>query len=332
MEISSIESNGFQGVESVLAVAIKGWRVEGEALEEELLELGHLISTAGGTMEDVVIQDRNKPHPGTMIGPGKVQEVAETAASGGYDMVVFNEGLKPAQHTAVSDEIPVDVMDRTDLILDIFAQRAQSRDAKLQVELAQLRHNLPRKRGWGWALARLGGGIGTRGPGEQKGDIKEQDIRERIHRLEDKVEEIREKLVTSHDTLYERNEAPIVTVLNKVDKVPDEEVERKREALSALAPNPIAVSALEGDGIAELRDRVDDELPPFERERLVLPMCDDAMSLVSWVHDNGHVEREEYDATQVDLEFEAPPSVVEQVRSRAADLDREGPPESVESP
>jgi GTP-binding protein HflX len=196
LEISSIESNGFQGVESVLAVAIKGWRVEGEALEEELLELGHLISTAGGTMEDVVIQDRNKPHPGTMIGPGKVQEVAETAASGGYDMVVFNEGLKPAQHTAVSDEIPVDVMDRTDLILDIFAQRAQSRDAKLQVELAQLRHNLPRKRGWGWALARLGGGIGTRGPGEQKGDIKEQDIRERIHRLEDKVEEIREKRQT----------------------------------------------------------------------------------------------------------------------------------------
>jgi GTP-binding protein HflX len=196
LEISSIESDSFQGVDSVLAVAVEGWRVRGQALEEELLELGHLISTAGGSMKDVVIQDRQKPHPGTMIGPGKVDEIATMVESDGYDMVVFNEGLKPAQHTTLSDELPVEVMDRTDLILEIFAQRAQSRDAKLQVELAQLRHNLPRKRGWGWALARLGGGIGTRGPGEQKGDIKEQDIRERIHRLEDKVEEIREKRQT----------------------------------------------------------------------------------------------------------------------------------------
>lgn len=196
MEISSIESNSFKGVDSVLAVAVEGWRVRGQALEEELLELGHLISTAGGSMKDVVIQDRQKPHPGTMIGPGKVDEIATMVESDGYDMVVFNEGLKPAQHTTLSDDLPVEVMDRTDLILEIFAQRAQSRDAKLQVELAQLRHNLPRKRGWGWALARLGGGIGTRGPGEQKGDIKEQDIRERIHRLEDKVEEIREKRQT----------------------------------------------------------------------------------------------------------------------------------------
>lgn len=196
MEISSIDADSFQGVDSVLAVAVEGWRVRGQALEEELLELGHLISTAGGSMKDIVIQDRQKPHPGTMIGPGKLEEIATMVESDGYDMVVFNEGLKPAQHTALSDELPVEVMDRTDLILEIFAQRAQSRDAKLQVELAQLRHNLPRKRGWGWALARLGGGIGTRGPGEQKGDIKEQDIRERIHRLEDKVEEIREKRQT----------------------------------------------------------------------------------------------------------------------------------------
>jgi GTP-binding protein HflX len=137
--------------------------------------------------------------------------------------------------------------------------------------------------------------------------------------VSDPIEEIREKLVTSHDTLYERNEAPIVTVLNKVDKVPEEEVERKREALSALAPSPIAVSALEGDGIAELRDRVDDELPPFERERLVLPMCDDAMSLVSWVHDHAHVNDVDY-GEQVVVDFEARPSVIERSRARASDV------------
>lgn len=196
MEISSIDKNGFVDVEDVLAVAIEGWRVKGKALEEELMELGHLISTAGGTMQEIVIQDRHKPHPDTLIGPGKVKEIAGIVEENDYDMVVFNETLNPAQHTSLSDDIPVDVMDRTDLILDIFAQRAQSKDAKLQVELAQLQHNLPRKRGWGWALARLGGGIGTRGPGEQKGDIKEQDIRERIHRLEDKVDEIRGKRKT----------------------------------------------------------------------------------------------------------------------------------------
>lgn len=196
LEISSIDTNGFSDVDSVLAVAVKGWRVRGEALEEELLELGHLTSTAGGTMEEIVIQDREKPHPDTMIGPGKVDEIDQMVEEDGYDLVVFNESLKPAQHTSLSDKISVDVMDRTDVILDIFAQRAQSRDAKLQVELAQLQHNLPRKRGWGWALARLGGGIGTRGPGEQKGDIKEQDIRERIHRLEQEVEEIRENRKT----------------------------------------------------------------------------------------------------------------------------------------
>jgi len=133
------------------------------------------------------------------------------------------------------------------------------------------------------------------------------------------VAEIREKLVTSHDTLYERNEAPIVTVLNKTDTVDDEELARKREALSALAPNPIAVSAAEGTGTDRLTDRIDVELPPFERERLVLPMNDEAMSLVSWIHDNAHVETVEY-GDQVTVEFEARPTVVEQTRAKAADL------------
>jgi GTP-binding protein HflX len=137
--------------------------------------------------------------------------------------------------------------------------------------------------------------------------------------VSDPIDEIHEKLVTCHDTLYERNEAPIVTVLNKTDRVDDAELARKREALSSLAPNPVAVSALEGDGIAALRDRVDDELPPFERERLVLPMCDDAMSLVSWVHDHAHVRDVDY-GEQVVVDFEARPSVVERSRARAAEV------------
>jgi len=104
--------------------------------------------------------------------------------------------------------------------------------------------------------------------------------------VSESIETIREKLVTSHDTLYERNEAPIVTVLNKADLVEDEEITRKREALSALAPNPVVVSAHTGENVDTLRGRIHDELPELERERLVMPMTDDTMSVVSWIHDN----------------------------------------------
>ncbi|MFC7027799.1 hypothetical protein ACFQH8_10520 [Halomicroarcula sp. GCM10025710] len=125
--------------------------------------------------------------------------------------------------------------------------------------------------------------------------------------------------MTSHDTLYERNEAPIVTVLNKTDKVDDEEVRRKKEALSALAPNPVAVSAQVGLNVDALADRIDRELPDYERERLVLPMTDDTMSLVSWIHDHAHVEAVDY-GDQVVIEFEARPAIVERSRAKAGDL------------
>jgi GTP-binding protein HflX len=135
----------------------------------------------------------------------------------------------------------------------------------------------------------------------------------------DPVEEIREKLVTSHDTLYERNEAPIVTVLNKIDAIDDEELERKKEALNALAPDPIAVSAKNGANVAELRARIDEELPDWRHERLVIPMAEDTMSLVSWLHDHAHVEDVDY-GEQVVVDFEARPAIVEQARAKAGDL------------
>jgi GTP-binding protein HflX len=135
---------------------------------------------------------------------------------------------------------------------------------------------------------------------------------------------MRQKLVTSHDTLMERNEAPIVTVFNKADKLNEPELERRKRALSALAPNPIVVSGLTGENVDELRARVERELPDWERERLMLPVNDEAMSLVSWVHDNGHVREEEYGDEQVLLEFEAPPVVVSKARARAAEAEPAG--------
>jgi GTP-binding protein HflX len=134
------------------------------------------------------------------------------------------------------------------------------------------------------------------------------------------IEEIREKLVTCHDTLYERNEAPIVTVLNKIDAVTEGELAEKRAALSALAPDPVAVSAIDGTNVEALTERIEAELPERRRERLVLPLSDDAMTLVSWVHDHAYVEEESYEGEQVILDFEATGSIVERARARASDL------------
>ena len=139
------------------------------------------------------------------------------------------------------------------------------------------------------------------------------------------VEEMRDKLVTCHDTLYERNEAPIVTVLNKIDLVDPGELERKTDALRALAPNPVAVSGLTGENVSELADRIEGELPDWREERLLLPMSDDSMSLVSWLYDHGHVENEEYDGENVLVEFAARPAVVEKARAKTADVRAGGP-------
>lgn len=192
MQEDSSKKNG--EVELALGVAIDGWRAAGRALKEELRELGLLAATAGARLEDIEIQQRNEPDPATLVGKGKVKELVEQAEN--YDLVIFNESLKPAQHNTLRKKFPVKVIDRTDLILDIFAQRANTKDAKMQVELAQLQHNLPRKRGWGWALTNPGAGIGTRGPGETKMTIKERDLKKRIHQLESRLEEVRKKRKT----------------------------------------------------------------------------------------------------------------------------------------
>jgi GTP-binding protein HflX len=134
------------------------------------------------------------------------------------------------------------------------------------------------------------------------------------------VAEMREKLVTSHDTLHERNEAPVCTVFNKTDLLSPEELADKQAALSALAPNPIAVSGKTGARIETLRERVEAELPDWEHERLLVPMADDTMSFVSWLYDHAHVETESYEGDQVLLEFTARPAIIEQARSKAAAL------------
>ena len=413
----------------------------GDAETEEITDLAR---AAGYRVAAIVTQTRTED-PAYHFGEGKVEAIAEHVVETEANVLLVDNELGPYQTFNIGNKLPdgVRVVDRFRLILEIFGQRAQTRKAQLQVELAELRYELPRAEAKA-SLAKREERPGFMGLGEYD-ESRERDIKAQIARIRDEleqieqtdqhrreqrresgfdlvalagytnagkstllrrlaadldvdenqdlhpdldttaesedrlfttlgtttrradfdrrdvlvtdtvgfisdlphwlvesfkstldavyradlvllvvdvsesIEEIREKVVTSHDTLYERNEAPIVTVLNKCDKVDDEEIDRTREALSSLAPNPVVVSARTGENVDELRERIDAELPDYERERLILPMTEGTMSVVSWIHDNAFVENVEY-GDQVIIEFEARPAIVEQSRSKAGAL------------
>jgi GTP-binding protein HflX len=413
--------------------------------EADLSEITELARAAGYDVVATLAQSRTED-AAYHFGEGKVEELAGVVAETGAAAVVVDNRLGPYQTYNIGGKLPagVEVIDRFTLILEIFGQRANTRKAQLQVELAELRYELPRAEAKA-SLAKRDERPGFMGLGEYD-ESRERDIKAQISRIkqelddiadkeetrrerrresgfdlvalagytnagkstlmrrladdldvgenddlhpdldptaesEDRlfttlgtttrradtgtrdvlltdtvgfvsdlphwlvesfestldsvyradlvllvvdaaepIEEMRDKLVTCHDTLYERNEAPIVTVLNKIDAVDDAELERKRAALDALAPTPVAVSGLTGENVGELTDRIESELPAWREERLLLPLADDAMSLVSWLHDNGNVEREEYTGEEVLVEFAARPAIVERARAKAADV------------
>ncbi len=164
---------------------------EAEAVNDSTMdELSELLSTAGGEEAARVIQHRQSPEPKTLIGTGKAREIAEFIAANDVTLAVFDNELSPAQTKNLEDILGVRVIDRSTLILDIFASRAQSREGRLQVELAQYKYLLPRLAGSGASLSRLGGGIGTRGPGETKLETDRRHIRRRISKIEDELENV----------------------------------------------------------------------------------------------------------------------------------------------
>ncbi len=408
-------------------------------------EITDLARAAGYTVVGEVTQSR-RADPALQFGEGKANELATKVRRREATTVIFDNRLGPYQTYNLGQLLPegVAVMDRFTLILEIFGQRAQTRKAQLQVELAELRYELPRVEAK-VSLARRDEHPGFMGLGEYD-ESRERDIKARISRINDEleqierteeqrrerrrdsgfdlvalagytnagkstllrrlavdlevdenedqhpdldataesqdrlfttlgtttrradieprnvlvtdtvgfisdlphwlvesfkstldsvyradlvllvvdvsepVEEIHEKLVTSHDTLYERNEAPIVTVLNKIDCVDEDELAEKRAALAGLAPDPVAVSASTGENVETLLERIDDELPDWEHERLVLPMTDETMSLVSWIHDHAHVDEVTYGDEDVLVNFEARPAIISRARARASEL------------
>ena len=411
----------------------------------DLDELRDLAAAAGYEVVGELTQTRAED-TAHHFGQGKVTEIAELVARTDAGTVIIDNEVGPYQMFNIGRILPgeTEVLDRFTLILTIFGQRAQTRKAQLQVELAELRYELPRASAK-TSLAKRDERPGFMGLGEydesREQDIKAQiaSIKRELDSIADKearrraerrdsgfdlvalagytnagkstllrrlaaeldvdenaekhpdlddvaesqdmlfttlgtttrraelerrevlltdtvgfisdlphwlvesfestldsvyradlvllvvdasepVAEMREKLVTSHDTLHERNEAPILTVFNKTDLLSTDELAEKQAALSALAPNPIAVSGKTGEHIDTLRTRVEAELPDWEHERLLVPMVDDTMSFVSWLYDHAHVETESYEGDQVLLEFDARPAIVEQARAKAAGL------------
>ena len=163
---------------------------ENEKVEESLEELGELVKTAGGTVGGIVIQRRESIHPGTYVGKGKMMEIKELLWETDAAGIVCDDELTSVQLGNLESELDCKIIDRTLLILDIFAGRATSSEGKIQVELAQLKYRSSRLTGLGTSLSRLGGGIGTRGPGEKKLEVDRRHIRERISKLKKDLKDV----------------------------------------------------------------------------------------------------------------------------------------------
>lgn len=185
---------------------------EDTATESTLDELEDLLETAGGFCTGKVLQNRHTPDSHSFIGEGKAHEVRMLAEATQSTMVIFDNELSPGNIRALEEIIGLPVLDRSALILDIFAQRAKTKEGRLQVELAQYKYLLPRLSGMGTSLSRQGGGIGTRGPGETKLESDRRHIRERINRLEEELEQVRKVRSVQRERRM-KNSVPVVAIV-----------------------------------------------------------------------------------------------------------------------
>ncbi len=185
---------------------------EETASETSLAELQALLETAGGECVGAVLQSRATPDPHSFVGQGKAEEICELVKQTGAKLVIFDNDLSPSQIRALEELTHVSVLDRSALILDIFAQRAKTREGKLQVELAQYQYYLPRLTVWNETMGRLGGGIGTRGPGETQLETDKRHIRARVAKLRQELSEVRQvRSVQRRQRM--KNNVPVVALV-----------------------------------------------------------------------------------------------------------------------
>ncbi|MCY7448988.1 GTPase HflX [Bacillus altitudinis] len=189
--------NEHEMIEKAILVGCQLPHITDERFQYSMEELASLTKTAGGEAVSIMTQKRNRQDSATYIGKGKVEELEVLCDELDCDVIIFNDELSPSQLKALATALDVKIIDRTQLILDIFAKRARTREGKLQIELAQLQYALPRLSGQGISLSRQGGGIGARGPGETKLETDRRHIRNRIHEIHGQLSAVKE-----HRTRY----------------------------------------------------------------------------------------------------------------------------------
>lgn len=270
--------------------------------EESLQELSELASSAGGKVLGASLQHSPRPDPATLLGRGKVTEIQALAHGSGAGCVIFDNDLTPTQLRNLETALGLKVVDRTQLILDIFARRARTREGQLQVELAQLNYLLPRLGGRGTLLSRLGGGIGTRGPGEQQLEFDRRRLRARIRKLREAIERIRSQRALHRQHRRERRLQVVAlvgytnagksTLFNALTR---SEVETSSRLFATLDPT-VRAFRLDGQHGALLSDTVGfiRRLPPHlvAAFRATLEELEDAALLLQ-VADASHPERDE---------------------------------------
>lgn len=224
--------------------------MDDNADEETLAELAALVETAGAETVAMTLQTRPAPDARTFIGEGKAQEVKELAEANEADLIIFDNELSPSQMRVLEEMTDKTVLDRSALILDIFAQRARTGEGKLQVELAQYQYILPRLAGLGHAMSRLGGGIGTRGPGESKLESDRRHIRRRIDKLREDLEQVRQVRAVQRRQ-RKKTELPLVAIVGYTN-----------------AGKSTLLNLLTDAGI-EANDRLFDTLDPTTRKKRI---------------------------------------------------------------
>ena len=213
MERKTIEENKNGARDYAVLVGLRSPVLGADSADEEsLAELAALVETAGGESVGMILQSREKPDPHSFIGEGKVEEVKRMVENSEATMVIFDNDLSPSQVRVLTELCGVQVLDRSGLILDIFAQRARTKEGCLQVELAQYQYLLPRLTGMWTHLERQEGAIGTRGPGETKLESDRRHIRERINRLEEELEQVRKVRSVQRERRM-KNSVPVVAIV-----------------------------------------------------------------------------------------------------------------------
>ena len=196
-------------MERAILVNVATTKAEKEEAEESMTELAGLTAAAGAEVAGKVFQVRPRLNPRWLVGEGKVADIAREVREASADLVIFDHTLNAAQQRNLEDEVKVMVIDRTQLILDIFAQRARTNEGKLQVELAQLSYRLPRLRGEGLSLTQQGAGIGTRGPGEKKLEVDRRRITDRITKIKRDIDALQKRRSSQRES---RRKSPVPTV------------------------------------------------------------------------------------------------------------------------